>query len=112
MVARIQQCSGTLTDSIILLYWSGQFFGTRTDSTFCRYSPGFNNVPVLTHILPFFRTGTDSFSVLARIEPFAGTSLDSNRVPVLTLIQPFFRIGLDSFSELARIPSFAGTRPD
>ena len=47
------------------------------DSTFCRYSPGFNIFSLLTLILPFFRTGPDSFSALARIPPFAGTRPDS-----------------------------------
>ena len=67
--ARIQQFSGTPTDSTIFPNWSEQFFGTPTDSTFCRFWPGFNNFPALTLILPFFRTGPDSFSVLARIPP-------------------------------------------
>ena len=77
VLARIQQFSGTHTDSTIFRYWSGQFFGTRTDSTFCRYSPGFSNVPIHTLILPFLRTGPNSFSVLARIPPFASTRPDS-----------------------------------
>ena len=75
-LARIQKFSGSHTDSTIFAYWSEQFFGTRTDSTFCRSSPGFNNFLVLTLILPFFRTGPDSFSALARIPPFAGTRPD------------------------------------
>ena len=54
-----------------------QFFGTHTDSTFSRYSPGFNSFPVLTLILTFFRSGPDNFSALARIPPFAGTPTDS-----------------------------------
>ena len=47
------------------------------DSTFSRYLSGFNNFLVLTLILPFFRTGLDSFSALARIPPFAGSRTDS-----------------------------------
>ena len=77
ILARIQQFSGTPIHSTIFPNWFGQFFGTRTDSTFCRYWPGFNNFPVLALILPFFRTGPDSFSVLARIAPFAYTGPDS-----------------------------------
>ena len=55
ILARIQQFSGTPTYSTIFPNWSGQFFGTRTDSTFCRYWPRFNNIPALPLILPFFR---------------------------------------------------------
>ena len=66
---------------------------------------------MLTLILPFFRTGPDSFSALARILP----------LPVLARIQQFsgahtdstiFRTDPDSFSGLERIPPFAGSRPD
>ena len=77
ILARIQQFSGTPTDSTIFPNWSGQFFGTRTDSTFCRYWHGFNNFSALALILPFSRTGPDTFSVLARIAPFAYTGPDS-----------------------------------
>ena len=58
---------------IIIRYSSGQFSGTRRDSSFSRYSPGFNNFPVLTPILPFFGTRQDSFPVLAQIPLFPGT---------------------------------------
>ena len=61
VVARIQQFLGTHTGSTIFLNWSGQFFGTRTDSSFRRKSPGFNNFSVLTLILPFCRTGFGQF---------------------------------------------------
>ena len=77
ILARIQQFSGTHTHSTIFPNWSGQFFCTRTNSTFCRYWPGFNNFPALTLILPFFRTGPDSFSLLARIRPLADTGPDA-----------------------------------
>ena len=53
-----------------------QFFGTRTDSTFSRYSPGFYNFPVLTLILPFSEIRQDSFSIVAQILPFLGTHAD------------------------------------
>ena len=58
-------------------YSWGQLLVTRTDSTFSRYSPGFNHFPVLTLILPFFETLPDSFLVLALILPFPGTRPDS-----------------------------------
>ena len=77
LVALIQQFFGTHTDSTIFTYWSRQFFGIRTDSPFCRYSPGFNNLSVLTRILIFFLIGPDSFSVLGRIPAFACTRPDS-----------------------------------
>ena len=77
VLAWFQQCSGTHTDSTIFPYWSGQFFGTRTDSTFSRHSPGFNNFPVNTPILPLFGCRQDSFPVFARIPLFPGTGPDS-----------------------------------
>ena len=41
VLAPILSFSGTDRDSSIFRYSFGQFFGTRTDSTFSRYSPGF-----------------------------------------------------------------------
>ena len=81
VLARIQHFFGSHTDSTIFPYWSGQFFGTRTDCTFCGFSPGFSNVPIHTLILPFFHTGPNSFSVLARMPPFTGTRPDSTIFP-------------------------------
>ena len=101
-LARIPPFANTRPDSTMFWYSHSfypfsvlvpTFFGTLTDSFFCRYSPGFKNVPLLTLILPFFRAGPDSF-------------------PVLTLILPFFRTGPDSFKVLARIPPFPGSRLD
>ena len=43
------------------------------DSTFSRYTVGFYHFSILTLILPFFGTRSDSFSVLARILPFPAT---------------------------------------
>ena len=42
-------------------YSPGQFFNTRRDSTFSRYSPGFYHFSVLTQIRPFFDTRRDIF---------------------------------------------------
>ena len=77
VLARILAFSGPDTDSSIFWCSWGQFFDTRIDSTFSRYSPGFYRFQVLTLILPFFGTRRDSFSVLARILPFPGTRPDS-----------------------------------
>ena len=85
VLSPILPVSGLDSDSTIFRYSSGQFFGTDTDSTFSRYSPAFYQFPVLTLILLFFGTRSDSFSVPARILPFSG---------------------------LARILSFSGTDPD
>ena len=38
----------------------GQFFNTRTDSTFSRYPPGLYHISVLTLIRPFSGTRSDS----------------------------------------------------
>ena len=84
-LARILSFFGTDPDSTIFQYSFGQFFGTHTDSTFSRYSPGFYQFSVMTLILPFFRSHSDRFSIIARILPFPG---------------------------LARILSFFGTDPD
>ena len=111
VLARIQQCSGTHTDSTIFPYWSGQFFGTRTDCTFCRYLPGFSNVPMLTLILTFsvlvrtvlrYSQGFHLLPVLARIQQCSSTHTDST----------IFSTHPDSFKVLARILPFAGTCPD
>ena len=110
VVARIPQFSGAHTESTIFPYWFGQFFGTRTDSTFCQYLPGFKNVPLLTLILPFFCTGPDSFSV--QVQTVFRYSPGFNNFPVVTLILPFFRTPSDSFSVFARIPPFASTQSD
>ena len=64
-------------DSTFFRYSFGQLFGSRTDSTFSRDSPGFYRFPVQTLILPFFGTRSDSFSVIARILPFPGSRPDS-----------------------------------
>ena len=76
-LARILSFSGTDPDSTIFQYSSGQCFGNRTDSTFSRYLPEFYHFSVLTMILPFFGTRSDSFSVIAPILPFPGTRPDS-----------------------------------
>ena len=108
VLAWIQQCSGTHTDPTIFSYWFGLFFGTCTNSTFCRYTPSLTNAPVLTLILLFFRTGPDSFSALAWIPPFTGTRPDSTMFQY-SLMLLFFRTGPDSFSVLARIQQCCGT---
>ena len=77
VLARILPFSGTDPNSTIFWYSFAQFFGTRIDSTFSRYSPGFHHFPVLTLILPFFGTRSYSFSVIARILYFPGTRPDS-----------------------------------
>ena len=95
-------------------FQSGYFFDTRTDSTISRYSPGFFHFsvlfnpflilaqtvfryshgfylfPVLTRILPFF--GTHTNSTLFRYSPrqFFDTRRDSTFFPVLARILPFF----------------------
>ena len=77
VLARVLPFSGTHTDCSVFMYSAGQFFGTRTDSTFSRYSPRFYRFQVLTLILPFFGTCRHSFSVLARILRFPDTLPDS-----------------------------------
>ena len=108
----------------------GQFFDTRTDSTFSRYSPGFYYFSVLTLFRPFFCNRRDSFSIVAQILPlllthpdlpFFGTHTDSTfsryshgfyYFSVLTLIRPFFCNRQDNFSIFTRILRFLGTLPD
>ena len=138
---------GTHTDSTIFAYSPGQFVDTRTDSTFSRYSPrfshfrysqrfnlfsvlvgkvfrhshGFYLFPVLTRIMPFFETHTDS--TIFRYSPgefvdtrthstFSRYSLGFCHFSILTQIRPFFDTLRDSFSTLARILPFPGTDPD
>ena len=81
-------------------YWSGQFFGTRTDSTFCWSSPGFNNFLALTLILPFFSYWSWQFFGTRTDSTFCRYSPGFNNFLVLTLIVPFFRTGPDGFRYL------------
>ena len=68
---------GTHTNSTLFRNSSGQFFKSGMDSSFSRHYPGFYHFPVLTLILPFFETRSDSFSIVAQILPFPGTRPDS-----------------------------------
>ena len=87
VLAQILQFFGTRTDSTIFRYSPGQFFDTHRDSTFSRYSLGFHHILVVTQIRPFSCTLRDNFSilvgffylfpVLARILLFFGTHTDS-----------------------------------
>ena len=65
------------TDSTFFRKSSREFFNSGTESTIPRYSSGFYHFPVLTLILPFSVTRTDSFSIVAQILPFPGTCPDS-----------------------------------
>ena len=76
VLIRILPFFGTHTHSTLFQYSPGHFFDTRTDSTFSRYSPRFYHFWVLTLIRPFSYTCPDTFSILARILPFAGTLPD------------------------------------
>ena len=102
VLARILAFSDLDTDSTIFCYSSGMFFGTRPDSTFSRYSPGFYRFQLLTLILPFFGTRRHSFSVLARILPFL----------VLAMILGFSGIDIDSTIFRYSWGQFVGTRTD
>ena len=53
VLAQILPFFSTPTASTLFRYPRGQFFDTRTDSTFSRYSPGFYHFLVLTQIRPF-----------------------------------------------------------
>ena len=69
---------GTHTNSTLFRNSSGLFFKSGMDSSFYRHSPGFYNFPVLTLILPFSETRSDSFSKVQLIIPFLGTRPDSS----------------------------------
>ena len=121
MPARILSFSDTDGDSTIFRYSVGQFFGTRTDSPFSRYSPGFNHFAVLKLILPFFGTRPSSFFVLAWILPFLGTRPNSIIFRYSKLFDPFLVIagtvfryshGFYLFLVLARILRFFDTQSD
>ena len=111
VLARILQFCGSHTDSTILGKLFGQFFGTRSDSTFSRYSHGFYNFAVLTMILPFFNTRRNVFHSLHGFY-LCQCSPEFYHFALLTLILQFFGIRTDSFLALARILRFPGTRPD
>ena len=78
------------------------FFGTRTDSTFFEYSPGFYHFPELTLILLFSGTRPESFSVPARIPP----------LPSSRRILPFFVTDTDSTLFRYSSGKFLGTGTD
>ena len=105
----------------IFTYSPGQFFDTRTDSTFSWYLPGFYHSSVLTQIRPFFGTRRDSFSILEGILLFPGTDPDSAIFRYSHRFDPFsilagivcrYSHGFYLFRVLARILSFFGTHTD
>ena len=94
-------------------------FGTRSDSTFSRYSPGpslvlaqISTFLTLAWILPFPGTRPDPSLVLSRIPPFSGTHPDfhlSGTHPDST----FSGTCLDFyFSDTSPDPTFSGTHLD
>ena len=118
--ARIPTFAGTRPDSAMFRYSHSFYHFSVLVRTVFRHShgfhlllvvAGFNNFLALTLNLPFFGTGPDSFSALARIPPFAGSRPIQQFCGAHT-DSTIFRTGPDSFSALARIPPFAGSRPD
>ena len=95
VLGRILPFPSTSSDSTIFMYSHGfypisvfarQFLGSRTDSTFTRYSPdsiifqyshGFYPFSVLARIVFRYLQGLYLFLVLPRILPFLGTCPDS-----------------------------------
>ena len=130
VVARILPFFGTHTDSTLFWYYPGQFFDTRTDSTFSRYSPGIYHFSVFTQIRTFFGTRRDSFSIPVPILPFPGTHSDSAIFRYSHRFDPFrysprlffdtrtdstfcrYSPGFYHFSVLTQIRPFSGTRQD
>ena len=121
VVARIILFSCPHTDSTIFRYSPGKFFVTRTDYTRSRYSPGFDHFQVLTLILPFFGTCSNSFSILARILPLPGSRPDSINFRsshwfyyFWILAWKVFRYshGLYHFQVHSRIGQFSGSNTD
>ena len=105
----------------LFTYSPGQFFDTRTDSTFSRYSFEFCHFSVLTRIRPFSGTRQESFSILARILRSPSARLDfsifryshgSDPFPVLTKGVFRYSHGFYVFPVLARILHFFGTHTD
>ena len=66
-----------------------QFFDTRRDSSFPRYSHGFDHFSVLTLIGHFSGTHPNSFSILARILLLPGTRPDSTIFRYAHRFDPF-----------------------
>ena len=78
VLARIRPFFGTHTDWTLFRYSPELFFDSRRDSTFTRYSHGFDHFSVLTLIGDFSGTHPNHFSILARILLFLGTHSDSS----------------------------------
>ena len=120
VLARIQPFFGTHTDSTIFSYSPGEFFDTRTDSTFpstppdsiiFRYSLGFYHFSVLTDSTRF-RYWRGQFFDTRTNSTFSRYSPGFNHFSVLTQIRPFSLTHRESFSILVRILAIPGTRPD
>ena len=102
VLARILPFFGSHIDSTLSLYSPGQFFDTRTDSSFFQYLHWFNPSPVLARIIFSIPIRILPFSVLARILPFFGIHIDS----IFSGSRP------KCFSILTWILPFSGTRPN
>ena len=77
IISRILPFFGTHTDSTIFRYSPGQFFGTHRGSTFSWYSLGFYHFSLLAGSVFRYSYGFYIFPVLAHILPFFGTHTDS-----------------------------------
>ena len=130
MFARIPPFFGTKKNLTLFWYSSGQFFDSRTDSTFSQYSHEFYHFSVLTQNRPFSGTSRDRLLIRARILTFPSTHPDSTIFRYSHRLDPFsvltgkvFRYShglyhfpvlaqILLFSVLTEIRLFSGTRRD
>ena len=101
---------GTHTDSTLFRYSPGLFFDTRTDSTFSEYSLGFYNFLVLTLIRPFFGTRPEFFDTRSDAT-FSEYSPGFYNFSVLTLNRPFFWYSPWLFCDTRTDSTFSGYLP-
>ena len=80
---------GTHIDWTLFRYSPEQFFDTRRDFCFSRYSHEFDHFSVLTLIGDFSGTHPNNFSILARILLFLGTHSDSSIFWYSNWLDPF-----------------------
>ena len=102
VVTQIRPFFGTRRGSFFIIATILPFPATRPDSTIFWYSNRFDPFPIIVGTIFRHTHGFYLFPVLTRILPFFGTHTDS----------PFSSTRRDSFSIIARILPFLGTNPD
>ena len=111
VLTRMMPFFGSPTESTLFWYTPGQYFDTRTNSTFSRYWPRFCHFSVFTLIRPFSDTRRDSFLTLVRILPFPGTDPDDAILWYSHIVDPFLVLPGTVFRQLYELYLFPVLTP-